>query len=435
MEQNLIRRCQGIIDLTWDNPQRSDNFRTLALAKLSGADGILRVNSDLANNKADQLIIGGEGTLSSLKVQVAYDPFYSTSVTKDETRSGKAAVVNAADAANTVTVSAVPSEYGEYRFTPTVVTEDKITYLTLLTNNGTTVVADPSTNALAAGSAGRHVFNAWLADTNNISKRMGELRDTPEAKGGIWARMHRGKFSKAGDSYDYSGIQVGYDVDHAKKNGKTFTGFAVDYLDGDTDAYRSSGSEKNTTFTLYHSYLGNNGSYYDFTAKYGHIYGDYQVLDLNDKRSDAGYGTNAWTFSGEYGQRKQMANGMYMEPQVELIYGHIKGYDYTTSYPLDVSVEASKRFISRLGVSLGKEFANKSSLYFTASWNHDFGNDIDYQVGSLSMTREMPRNWGSFILGGTAKLGTKTNAYLQLEKMTGGIGSDLMCNVGLRYNF
>ena len=68
VEQNLIRRCQGIIDLTWDNPQRSDNFRTLALAKLSGADGILRVNSDLANNKADQLIIGGEGTLSSLKV-------------------------------------------------------------------------------------------------------------------------------------------------------------------------------------------------------------------------------------------------------------------------------------------------------------------------------------------------------------------------------
>ena len=55
---------------------------------------------------------------------------------------------------------------------------------------------------------------AWRAEANDLMKRMGDLRLSPEDEG-VWARVYRGKSSSNKDKTDfqmnYTTIQVGYD--------------------------------------------------------------------------------------------------------------------------------------------------------------------------------------------------------------------------------
>ena len=95
----------GVIDLTWDGwtngvydatrayrSSENNSFRKLTVAKLDGEGGVLKVDSDLANNRADTLTLGTASTATGLKVQVNYDDFYANSV-KGSTVTGKALVV------------------------------------------------------------------------------------------------------------------------------------------------------------------------------------------------------------------------------------------------------------------------------------------------------------------------------------------------------
>jgi hypothetical protein len=75
----LTLRNGGVVDLTWDNPTRSDSFRQLYvdLGKLSGAGGVFKINSDLANNRADSLIMSMYSAATQAYIDVAYDPYLS----------------------------------------------------------------------------------------------------------------------------------------------------------------------------------------------------------------------------------------------------------------------------------------------------------------------------------------------------------------------
>ena len=116
----------GIIDLTWDGwtngqydttrayrtngDQQSKKFRSLTVGKLDGADGIVKVDSDLANNLSDTITVGADSTATSLRVQVNYDDFYANSKL-GETVTGLATVVT--DNSGKLTVTGTESEYNE----------------------------------------------------------------------------------------------------------------------------------------------------------------------------------------------------------------------------------------------------------------------------------------------------------------------------------
>ena len=111
----------GIIDLTWETPlaSRNSNFRALTLEKFSGTNGIFRINTDLANNKADKITLNAADSGSTVKIQVNYDPYFATNPNVGESITGAAGVLKGT-AASTITVTGAESEYNAYKFTPTI---------------------------------------------------------------------------------------------------------------------------------------------------------------------------------------------------------------------------------------------------------------------------------------------------------------------------
>ena len=121
----------GVVDLTWDGwthgvydetrsyrSKEHNGFRRLYIGNLQGQDGILKVDADLANGRADVLIVGGQSTVSSLKVQVNYDNYYGMPASKVAALTGKALVVE--DESGHLVVSGMRSEYNERTYDITV---------------------------------------------------------------------------------------------------------------------------------------------------------------------------------------------------------------------------------------------------------------------------------------------------------------------------
>lgn len=125
----------GKVDLTWDNATRdaATAGRTLTIDTLSGDGGIFKINSNLAQNKADEITLGENSTSTNVGIDVAYDPaLTASSLTKGSSIAGKALVLT--DNSGQVTVTGVADSYNLYSYTPTITMgEEGIWYLTGLT--------------------------------------------------------------------------------------------------------------------------------------------------------------------------------------------------------------------------------------------------------------------------------------------------------------
>ena len=186
---------------------------------------------------------------------------------------------------------------------------------------------------------------------------------------------------------------------------------------------------------LYNTWLGNKGHYYDVILRQGHFSDDYHLTDMAGTFSSADYGVNATTLSGEYGWRKTYSGGRYLEPQAEIIYGHLSGTDYTTSTKWPVHVDAVNHFITRVGVAAGQT-TNRGSYYFRTSFYHDFGGAAgSVTFGDYSYDRTALRDWAELTLGGAVKLAKNVNAYGELTKYLGDLTNNLNVNVGVRFSF
>ena len=154
--------------------------------------------------------------------------------------------------------------------------------------------------------------------------------------------------------------------------------------------------------------------------------------------SHGDYSSWAYSVSGEYGRRYGLGGGSYVEPQAELLLGRIQGADYTTSTGLHVDLGAQNKALTRLGAALGRDFGG-SSLYFKASWYHDFGSGITMTGSDSSLSRsysqDIARDWAELVLGGTVRAGQNCMVYGECSKYFGEIKSNLQFNLGARWSF
>jgi outer membrane autotransporter protein len=255
---------------------------------------------------------------------------------------------------------------------------------------------------------------------------------------GIWARYQRsttraGRGNKA--ELNANLMQVGYDKAFARKDGTAYVGIAVDHLNGGSEYQTGSGSASGTSVALYNTWLGNKGHYYDVILRQGHFGEDYHLTDMAGTFSSADYGVNATTLSGEYGYRKNYAGGRYLEPQAEVIYGHLSGADYHTSLGWPVHVDGVNHLITRVGVALGQS-TSRGSYYFKTSYYHDFGGTAgSVTFGDYNYSRSALRDWAELTLGGDVRLAKNTQVYGELTKYLGDLTNNLNVNVGVRFSF
>jgi outer membrane autotransporter protein len=423
----------GTVDLTWDNATRADSFRTLDVGTLTGDNGVFKINSDLANNKADSISIGAGSTSTTAYIDVAYDPaLTSETLTAGKTITGKASVVTAAPTG--MTFIGQQDSYNLYTYTPILVNNGDGTWDLTGLNIDTAKVSGHVTSAAQDRLGLNSLFQFEI---NSLSKRLGELRETPEAESGVWARYYNGKLEQGDASLKANLFQAGYDVNTTGKSERTYRGAALSYAKGDGDYALGTGNLKETTLSLYQTGIKNDGRYYDVVLKAGKYMNDYDVTNTANP-SSGDYSTWAYSISGELGKRFDLGKGLYVEPQAELVLGRLNGADYTTSRGMDVSVDAQNKAITRLGLAFGKSYS-RGSVYGKASYYHDFGTGVDLNAAdggnSVGYSEDMARNWTELTIGGSAKLGKHANMYAEVSKYLGQLSSNIRYNIGARWSF
>lgn len=283
-------------------------------------------------------------------------------------------------------------------------------------------------------------LHIWRNEINDMNKRLGELRDSSAQSNGVWARVYHGKadFGKLDITNKYTAFQFGYDrqIDQG-----LWLGGALSYTDGNNDFDQGDGDSSLMNFTLYGSKLWDNGMFLDVTGKIGRIKNEFDI-SMPGFSSSGDYHTNAYSVSAEAGWRFYPTETVFIEPQVEFMYGRVDSVDYKTSTNVKVKQDSAQALIGRAGFVLGVECpANRGNAYVRASVLHDWEGDADFSFakagsGYRSLSEDLGGTWYEYGIGLNFNATEKTHVYADLEAANGGeVDTDYRINVGVRYAF
>lgn len=280
----------------------------------------------------------------------------------------------------------------------------------------------------------------WRNEINDMNKRLGELRDSTAEENGVWARAYHGKASGGFLNIEnkYTAFQFGYDRQVVPG---TWIGGALSWTDGSSDFSAGGGDNSVLALTGYGSKLWDNGLYLDVTAKYGRIKNEFDIVS-NVGRTTADYDTNAFSMSAEAGWRLYpLHNAFFVEPQVEVMYGHVESVDYTTSTGVKVEQDAADTLIGRAGVVLGVKCPNdRGNAYVRASVLHDWKGETEYRFGKDGAMRtisgDLGDTWTEYGIGANFNATKQVHVYADVEATSGAeIDTDYRVNLGVRYAF
>lgn len=281
-------------------------------------------------------------------------------------------------------------------------------------------------------------FMAWRAENDEMHQRMGELRSS-NGEAGIWARMKRGE-SKYGDmdiKNQYSTYQLGYDEKVGDSN--WYIGGAISRTEGKSSFATGSGENQSTGFTVYGTYVADDGQYLDLSAKYARLDNEFDVFGRSGIESTGDYRNNGYAFSAEYGKRIEAGNDFWIEPQVQLTYGHLSSANYTTSRDVRVTQDAMDSVVGRLGFAAGKDIG-AGNVYVKASYLYDFDGDTNVKmtdgINSAVYDQDLGGGWFEVGIGTNINLSETSHLYFDVEKTYGGdIETPWQWNAGVRFDF
>lgn len=308
-----------------------------------------------------------------------------------------------------------------------IVTLDKDGNVTgSITNRNTVVESYGAVNMLSA--------LLWRDTLNDLGRRMGELRDSPEGVG-AWVRFYGGEQEYGAKSVEMktTSLQIGSDVDVGAgwKAGGAFT-----YTDGSSNYDAGSGDHRIYTLAAYGTWLGENGRFVDLIARVSRLESEFSATGV-----DGDYDNTAWSMSAEYGRRFSFAGGAFVEPQVEVTYGRIDGADFNTNTGIRIEQDAFDNLIARVGARTGFVFPEKKGIvYAKFSVAHDFIGESDATVtkgASLNTFHDdVGGTWIEYGVGANFNWTDRTYTYVDFERSNmGEIKDNYKWSVGLRHVF
>ena len=276
---------------------------------------------------------------------------------------------------------------------------------------------------------------AWRHDMNDLTKRMGELRTSPEGIGS-WVRLYGSEqeYGRQDVTTKSTSVQVGsdYDVGYGWKIGGAFT-----YTDGSSDYANGSSDNKAYGLAAYGSWLHEGGAFVDVIAKYSRLKSDFDMSVMSGTSKN-----NAYSASAEFGWYVPFANIAFVEPQAEITYGVVKGDDFTTSNGVAISQKDTKALIGRLGVRTGLHFnENKGVVYARASVLRDFKGESEFTASLVSdssvcstVKDDIGGTYYEMGIGANYKFADNAYTYVDFERQNGGdVKEKWRWNVGFRY--
>ena len=184
-------------------------------------------------------------------------------------------------------------------------------------------------------------------DLNGIHQRLGEVKNGE--KGNVWVRnvnshqklaaLSTGESETSGFKQNVHSVQVGADA--ALTDNLRIGGFVGrSQANVDFNGHYGDGKVRSNSVGLYAAYLADNGIYVDNIVKYSRLHAN---SDLTEKRH-----YNAYTISSELGKRFSLANDWTITPQAQLAWTHISSQE---------NEDSLSSVYSRIGLRVAKGFA------------------------------------------------------------------------------
>lgn len=309
----------------------------------------------------------------------------------------------------------------------------------------TTKINRASESSLVSGtkSALTSTAMAWKSNTNDLQRRLGDLR-LANTNQGVWAKYIGGK-SKITDGADahmtYNGVQVGYD--HKASNGWILGG-AIDYSTSSNSYTNGSGDGKLGGIALYGTKQNDDGRYLDIIVRGNRLSNNYNLYTVGGQRVNGKYHTYGTSLSAEYGKRIKKQNGFYIDPSVEFIIGRLNGISYDASVvgggSMHVKADAVNSAVGRLGIGIGKE-TEKSNIFAKLALVHEFSGKANTTYSALGnptvqTTVDLKDTWLDAEIGGSWNVRPSTYLYGTFTKNFGAIVENTWrIDAGIRHNF
>ncbi|WP_329305199.1 pertactin autotransporter [Bordetella pertussis] len=268
----------------------------------------------------------------------------------------------------------------------------------------------------------------WYAESNALSKRLGELRLNPDA-GGAWGRgfaQRQQLDNRAGRRFDQkvAGFELGADHAVAVAGGRWHLGGLAGYTRGDRGFTGDGGGHTDSVHVGgYATYIADSGFYLDATLRASRLENDFKVAGSDGYAVKGKYRTHGVGASLEAGRRFTHADGWFLEPQAELAVFRAGGGAYRAANGLRVRDEGGSSVLGRLGLEVGKriELAGGRQVqpYIKASVLQEFDGAGTVHTNGIAHRTELRGTRAELGLGMAAALGRGHSLYASYEYSKG----------------
>lgn len=428
----------GLVNMAY-NP----SYQRLDVNAYSGKNGIFRMKTDLDSEiDGDKVYMSSAAAGSSGLVQVHDESFL---LGKEVT--GTKHLLLITDGSKNATFSGLSlDEGGLWDVTPTIQNgqyvhdvmgvadaNDKQWYLTKLERK-------INKDTIPLMKAADNSYALYRLDIDSLRKRMGDLRfRNLKDTSGLWARDFHGAYDGRGVDSRYNGFQLGYD--YAANDKSVYGFFAERNISNPKYSYGSS-KDHGLSGGLYGTWLGDSGVYTDVVAKWGRD--DTELHSWGGYPDSANYRTWNESLSVEFGKTFTGDNGLFFEPEAQMVFGHLGSKDYTTSRGKTVSMGSYDSAIGRLGILLGKRVTNRENpydYYLKFSVLHEFGGERNFHLAApdgetMDYSEDYRDTWYEAGFGGTWHINGNTSIYADAERSFGGDWhKKWQWNVGVNWQF
>ncbi len=175
--------------------------------------------------------------------------------------------------------------------------------------------------------------------------------------------------------------------------------------------------------------------------KLAHLDNDFEYhAKSSGEKITGGFDNNVISLSGETGYKFSSEERWFVEPQAQLQYAYVTDASYQTSQGSQVDLDGINSLIGRVGVRVGKEFAqnNPWSVYLRADVLREFLGKQKVSAhdftGSVVENIENKDTWYSAGVGISFKGSENLNFFVEGEQMFGASFEDsYSVSGGFRY--
>ncbi len=290
-----------------------------------------------------------------------------------------------------------------------------------------------------ANSLANHFVLNYIAEWNNMQKRMGELRDNPYAYG-FWLRSFGGRLSDQNSNGNYFEIQAGLDKQSEFSNFNLYSGLMLNYTQTKLNSSSLDITSKGYGLGQYLSFLFQNDLYLDFVLRYVRYQNDMSASFLPNVNLPLNTGiSNNIITSLELGYRKYLQN-FYLEPQIEFISGYVDNI-HLHNQNVDIKLDSYIPLVLKSTLFIGANNIKDTKLNLRAGLG--YMGDLK-KSGQKTFTDNLgTRHFDGlkddriFInLNTSYEINRNTRLSLDFEKsFLGDLNIDWSMNANLRYSF